>query len=187
MSNLAINTPLTIADIVIRQDEQGRYCLNDLHVSSGNESKHKPANFLRNQQAIDLIELLKSEKLEPVNVINGIGTLAVKEVVYAYAMWISPVFTLKVIRAYDALVTGKTPYALKSLPLKKTKLAVEGGLSLATQDEIKQLIQDRSAPLPNLYRRARYSAARDVFLYRKHSWCAGSSPMLLPHRQATSR
>ena len=148
MSNLAINTPLTIADIVIRQDEQGRYCLNDLHVSSGNESKHKPANFLRNQQAIDLIELLKSEKLEPVNVINGIGTLAVKEVVYAYAMWISPVFTLKVIRAYDALVTGKTPYALKSLPLKKTKLAVEGGLSLATQDELKNMIHDLAATLP---------------------------------------
>ena len=71
-------------------------------------------------------------------------------------------------------------------PPKKTKVAVEGGLSLATQDEIKQLIQDRSAPRPNLYRQARYSAARDVFLYRKHS-CAGSSPMLLPHRQATSR
>jgi len=110
---------LIITDVAIRQDSQNRYCLNDLHKASGNLKKHKPVNWLRNQQAIDLIELLKSEQSTVENrvifVKQGVGTFVIKELVYAYAMWISPVFNLHVIRAYDALVINQTFDFLKPI------------------------------------------------------------------------
>lgn len=106
--------PLVIGEFSIRQDEDGRYCLHDLHKASGGNEKHQPAFYLRNKQTKELIEEIDSEKhsanlQSAVKVINGgndRGTYAVKEMVYAYAMWISAKFHLMVIRAYDALVMG---------------------------------------------------------------------------------
>ena len=129
MSNLTQNLVnpntqlLTIGEFSIRQDEDGRYCLNDLHKASGDDKKHFPAYFLRNQQTKDLIEEVEryanshigqneaSANLQrAVKVIKGgaekQGTYVVKELVYSYAMWISAKFHLTVIRAYDALVSN---------------------------------------------------------------------------------
>jgi len=110
---------LIISDCSIRKDAEGRFCLNDLHKASGNEKKYQPSNWLRSQQAIDLIEFLKSEESTVENRViiikQGLGTFVIKELVYAYAMWISPVFNLHVIRAYDTLVTNQTFDFLKPI------------------------------------------------------------------------
>ena len=121
MSNLTQNLvnpntqPLVIGEFSIRQDEDGRYCLNDLHKASGYDKKHQPAYFIRNQQTKDLIgeivnsanlQSLENNQIEPVKKMEGAkgGTYVVKELVYSYAMWISAKFHLQVIRAYDAMV-----------------------------------------------------------------------------------
>ncbi|MFX9712881.1 KilA-N domain-containing protein [Acinetobacter baumannii] len=111
------NKPLVIGDFTIRQDDDGRYCLNDLHKASGDLAKHKPANFLRNEQTQELIKEIdsfsnmrssenksSSDVKSCFEVVNGVGTFGAKELVYSYAMWISPKFHLMVIRAYDSLV-----------------------------------------------------------------------------------
>ncbi len=93
---------LIIANTKIRQDDEGRYCLNDCHRASGMSETKRPGNWLKNAQTVELINelgdarIIASDKLvNPVNVIKGgnnQGTYVVKELVYAYAMWISPAF-----------------------------------------------------------------------------------------------
>ncbi len=117
------NQPLVIGEFTIRQDEDGRYCLNDLHKASGGLKKHQLSNFLRTDQTQELIKEIENSSnivglnsdrtsnmsigQKALNIIKGglkQGTYAVKELVYAYAMWISAKFHLMVIRAYDAMV-----------------------------------------------------------------------------------
>lgn len=100
---------LIIVNTKIRQDKEGRYCLNDCHKASGGERKNGPSYWLENKQTVELVKEITDTgiSVSPTNVIKGgieQGTYVVKELVYAYAMWISPAFHLKVIRAYDDLV-----------------------------------------------------------------------------------
>ncbi|MFM2481531.1 KilA-N domain-containing protein [Celerinatantimonas sp. YJH-8] len=112
-------TDITISDISIHKDPRGRYSLNDLHKASGGERKHEPAAWLRLDQTNDLIQEILNTQIcvfenNPAQVINPVssrkgrygGTYVCKELVYSYAMWISAAFALKVIRAYDALVSA---------------------------------------------------------------------------------
>ena len=117
---------LTLTKITIRQDAEGRYCLNDLHKASGGEQRHQPRYWLENLQTQELVQELSdsgnplSLNNSPITIIKGgknQGTFVVKELVYAYAMWISPRFHLQVIRAYDELVAQKVTLASK-LPVR---------------------------------------------------------------------
>lgn len=102
---------LTIANTAIRQDADGRYCLNDLHRASGGEVKHAPAQWLRNNQTKELIAELETMQIPLVSIEgrNG-GTYVAKELVYAYGMWISAAFNLKVIRGYDAMAAAPATF-----------------------------------------------------------------------------
>lgn len=111
---------ISISGISINQDSEGRYSLNDLHKAAGNERRHEPKNWLNIQQTKELIEEIIKVGIptfsgglntdipvfKPIDTKRGCkgGTCVCKELVYSYAMWISAAFSLKVIRAYDALV-----------------------------------------------------------------------------------
>ncbi|MDE1141298.1 MAG: KilA-N domain-containing protein [Paraburkholderia tropica] len=88
--------------VEIRRDAMGRYSLNDLHRAAGGADKHSPNRWTRTQGYADLISELTPElAFAPAESIRGgsaPGTYAVKEMVYAYAMWISASLYLMVIR-----------------------------------------------------------------------------------------
>lgn len=101
---------LIIGNAKIRMDAEGRYSLNDLHKAAGGEVRHKPSEWASNQQTKELAQELSKEGIPALVIVKGgtkPGTFVCREMVYAYAMWISPSFHVSVIRAYDALVDGR--------------------------------------------------------------------------------
>lgn len=98
-----MSNQLIILDQEIRPYEN-LFSLNDLHVSSGGNLKHKPSNFIRLDTTKDLaaeIERCENSNIA-LKVIRGAqgGTYACEELMLAYAMWISPKFHLVVLRAF---------------------------------------------------------------------------------------
>lgn len=78
---------LVIAEVGIKQDAQGRYCLNDLHQAAGGENKHRPRYWLENKQTEELIiEFAKEREIPPILAKQGLGTFVDKQLVYDYAM-----------------------------------------------------------------------------------------------------
>ena len=115
MTEIVQHKGITIANTWIAVDKEGRFCLNDLHKAAGAESRHQPAFFFRRPEIQELEAELNSAPAQSLSTIttqgrNG-GTYVCKELVYAYAMWISPKFHLEVIRTFDAVATGQAPVA----------------------------------------------------------------------------
>jgi len=101
---------VVIEGITVKQDAEGRYCLTDVHKAAGGEAKDKLNNWLNLDSTWELRkEILKAGNpaFKPLTAKQGRygGTFTVKELVYAYATWVSPEYHLKVIRAYDQMVT----------------------------------------------------------------------------------
>jgi len=119
-------SPVSVCGVEVSRDHAGRFSLNDLHRASGGESRHRPNYWLGLEQTQALVEEIrkplnvgdagnpaspKYNHLDPVVTLKGgkgqQGTYVVRELVYGYAMWISPSFHLTVIRTFDALATGQ--------------------------------------------------------------------------------
>ncbi len=120
---------LIISDISVQQDAQGRYSINDLHraaQASGITKDIRPNEWLSLQTTQDLAEILITENpsSKPIHASAGRygGTHVCKELVYAYAMWVSAAFHLKVIRTFDALMTAKVHGGPVKATLKAAKL-----------------------------------------------------------------
>lgn len=105
------STALVIAGTSVRQ-LNGLYSLNDLHKAAGGEAKHQPALFMRGEQTQALISEIgnstDSQSFKTKEGRNG-GTYACKELVIAYAAWISAAFHLKVIRVFLDSVQPAAP------------------------------------------------------------------------------
>jgi KilA-N domain len=115
---------LTIGEIAIHRNDNHLYSLNDLHAAAGGEERHKPSNFMRLDTTQALIAELNSPymtgltgRCSDLSIINfdvvrgkgkDQGTFVCKELVYSYAMWISPAFHIQVIRAYDEWIFSKS-------------------------------------------------------------------------------
>lgn len=133
MSSLTVYAPqITILDQAINMID-GLYSLNDMHRASGSDKKHQPAFFMRNQETKDLIkEVEVTDNIKAVKRVQGgndkskQGTYVCKDLVYRYAMWISPKFALLVIRTFDKLITGELrvqPTGLSSVTDRKPLVA----------------------------------------------------------------
>ena len=135
---------LTILKTSIRQSDN-LYSLNDLHVASGSENRHKPSLFMTNQQTKDLIAEIDNSSVAgnpaSVKIVRGgrnpelQGTWVCEELVLSYAMWISPKFHLIVLRAFLAMHKAESQNANQIQPLVERKYTFE-----FTEYELEQLV-----------------------------------------------
>lgn len=106
MENLVLNS------VEVKIDDHGRYCLTDLWKAGGSIITKHPSKFEKTERHDQLLDLLKCRypHFEPFAKTRGRyngGTWCCKELVYAYAIYVSAEFHLKVIDVFDSAVNGR--------------------------------------------------------------------------------
>ena len=127
-----MNAQISVANVSVRQFDN-LYSLNDLHKASGGEARHKPSNWLQNKQTADLIAEIEIAGIPAIQKKQGLGTFVSKELVVHYGMWISPAFSLKVIRAFL-----DTQEAVSGSPKLETQTTIDERRGLV--DAVKLLV-----------------------------------------------
>lgn len=154
---------MIISSTSVRQDAEGRFCLNDLHraaMARGTATKsHRPGTFLKRPETAALVAAMEKrctpQCITPVSTVKGgapgvtQGTFAAKTLVYAYAMWIDADFHLDVIEAFDRAHGGQQGLWLQMQALisreveSKVKASFGSHLMLARKREIPPLRNER--------------------------------------------
>jgi hypothetical protein len=83
---------------MIKNDGKGMYSLDDFHKASGSENRHKPSYFLKLDRTIDMISVMGSTVKKMPGRYGG--TYSSMGILRAYAMWISPKYTLEIINDF---------------------------------------------------------------------------------------
>ena len=161
---------ISVANVAIRQFDN-LYSLNDLHKASGGENRHKPSLWLQNQQTSDLIDEISKagnpaldKNQQVIQVVKGgnkRGTYACKELVYAYATWISAKFFLQVIRTFDAVISGSL-HSSEALPSAKTTADDRTGLRQAVAALVGRKGIDYSSAYSMIHQRFNVEAIEDI-------------------------
>lgn len=141
----------------IRVDEHGRYCLTDLWKAGGSIETKKPSKFEKTERHSELVEILKGRNL-PFNPYektrgryNG-GTWTTKEMIIAYAIYVSADMHMKVIDVFISAAYGNGDKAvaiaqgneeLKALVDKRDNLIYTASTQ-SERDEIERLTSEIS-------------------------------------------
>ncbi len=127
---------LVINDIQVRKNNNGLFCINDLHKAAGGENKIKPAYFFGSVNTQRYIEAL--EKVgNPDSLVSRIvgrngGTYVCQELVYKYAAWINADFDVLVFKTFIDMTNSKTPPATMAALNELTK-KIESDKSIASK------------------------------------------------------
>lgn len=89
----------------IRQDDGGRYCLNDLHAAAGAQKRHSPNYFINLDASKEMIADIESTGFPVVKAVEthmgrAGGTYVHEDLALDYAGWISASFRREVYRAF---------------------------------------------------------------------------------------
>lgn len=98
---------IMINNEAVSVNSAGLFKINDLHKAAGGLEKDKPSNWMNTNQFKELRDLVEIAGNPAIVSNQGVGTYCCKELVYAYAMWISAAFHLRVIQAFDRLVVSQ--------------------------------------------------------------------------------
>jgi len=108
------HTHINVDGVLIAQDKEGRYSLNDLHraaVAAGKATdSQRPSNFIKSA-GVEAFAQVLSEATKRASVVtvkgNKSGTYGVELIVMRYAAWIDPVFEVRIYQTFQAIATGK--------------------------------------------------------------------------------